>query len=672
MSWTFFAECESHARPYRARAVHCRLSMHVIRYAGAAIVFVTLSTYAATPSANNLASLSFEELADIRITSVSKKEERLADAPASVFVITAEQIRRSGVTSIPEALRLAPNLQVAQVSGNGYAISARGFNGSNSSAPNKLLVMIDGRSVYTPLFSGVFWDVQDVMMEDIERIEVISGPGSTLWGVNAVNGVINIITSSAKDTQGALLAAGDGNRGSALAFRYGGAAGAAGADGAYRVYGKHMDQRRTSTENGSAVKDASDKSQAGFRIDWDHPNNKVNLVGNAYSGSEEQPAPGSISISGLNLPLGTISVSGANLTTRWDSLLDGGSRLSFQAYYDHTQRAIPPFFNESLDIIDMQFQHFLQPSGMHALVWGMNYRYGMDHVDNNTAFFAFLPADVNQTWASLFLQDEITLREDVRLTLGSRIERNDYTGNEFLPSARLSWKLTPDHMLWTAASRTVRSPSRLDRDAYIPANPPFLLDGGNPVRSEVAKVFELGYRGKPASNLTYSATVFHTIYDHLRTQEIAPSGTFLVFGSEMEGDATGIEMWGTYQALSFWRLSAGFTALKEKLRLKPGSNDLAAPTATGNDPSNTWQLRSAWDLDASREFDATVRHVAALAKNNVPAYTAVDARFGWKVRHDVELSVTGQNLFGSHVEYGAPATRSEISPSLFVKLVWKN
>jgi iron complex outermembrane receptor protein len=636
---------------------------------GLILIFATFASYAATPATANLANLSFEELANIQITSVSKKEERLADAPASVFVITAEEIRRSGATSIPEALRLAPNLQVAQVSANGYAISARGFNGSNSSSSNKLLVMIDGRSVYTPLYSGVFWDVQDVMMEDIDRIEVISGPGSTLWGVNAVNGVINIITHSAKDTQGTLLVAGTGNRESKLAFRYGGAAGD---DGAYRVYGKHDDQKRTSTQSGSTVTDANDKSQVGFRIDWGHANNKLNITGNAYSGSEEQPAPGSISITGVNLPLGTISVSGANLTTRWDSLLEGGSNLNFQIYYDHTERVLPPFFSETLDIIDMQFQHSLQSMGMHALVWGMNYRYGMDRVVNSTPFLAFLPANVNQTWGSLFLQDEITLHEDLKLTLGTRVEHNDYTGREFLPSARLAWKLTPAHMLWTAASRTVRSPSRLDRDVYIPGSPPFLLDGGAPVRSEVAKVYEIGYRGQPASTITYSITAFHTIYDDLRTQEIAPSGTYLVFGSEMEGSATGIEMWGTYQALSSWRLSAGYTALKEKLRLKPASNDFAAPTATGNDPSNTWQLRSAWNVDADHEFNMTIRHVAALSKNNVPSYTALDANYTWTLRRNLELSITGKNLTGGHVEYGSLATSSEISPSVFFKLVWKN
>jgi iron complex outermembrane receptor protein len=637
-------------------------------FLGVVALAASLPAHAAFPLTASLADMSFEELANVQITSVSKKAERLGDAPASVFVITAEEIRRSGVTSLPDALRLAPNLQVAQTSASGYAISARGFNGSTSSAPNKLLVLIDGRSVYTPLFSGVFWDVQDVMLEDVERIEVISGPGATLWGVNAVNGVINVITRSAKDTQGTLLAAGRGNRGSDLGFRYGGTLGAG---GNYRVYGKYLDRDHTSTLAGSAVNDALHKSQIGFRADWDRSDDRFTVQGNVYSAGMDQPAPGAVAVSGVNLALGQISTSGVNLTTGWSHVLGDGSSLSLQAYYDRTQRTVPPTFSETLDIVDMQLQHSLRPAGMHAVTWGANYRYSMDRVTNSD-YVAFLPANIDQKWASLFAQDEMTLRENLRLTLGARMERNDYTGNEFLPSARLAWKFAPDHLLWTAASRTVRAPSRLDRDAYVPGRPPYILDGGRDVRSEVAKVYEVGYRGQPAATLSYSVTAFHSVYDHLRTQEIAPSRTFLVFANEMEGTASGVEMWGTYQALPTWRLSAGYTALRETLRLKAGSNDIAGPSAAGNDPAHTWQLRSTHDIGAKGEFEVAVRHVAALQRNAVPAYTAVDARLGWTVQPDLELSITGQNLFGHHAEYGTVADRTEIEPSVFVKLVWHN
>ncbi len=294
------------------------------------------------PSTRELAELSLEQLSNLEVTSVSKKPERLADAPASVFVITADDIRRSGVTSLPEALRLAPNLQVAQVSASAYNIRARGINNTTA---NKLLVLIDGRSVYSPLFSGVFWDVQNVMLEDIERIEVISGPGGTLWGVNAVNGVINVITKSSRATRGGLLAAGGGNRSAEAALRYGGDLGA---DGSFRVYGRYFDRNHSSTANGVAMPDGWYKAEGGFRADWSAAADQVMVKGNAYRGLVGQPPPGSISVGGVSLALAPIPVSGANLTGRWAHTLPGGSDLLVQLYYDRTERTVPPTFAEKL------------------------------------------------------------------------------------------------------------------------------------------------------------------------------------------------------------------------------------------------------------------------------------------------------------------------------------
>ena len=622
-----------------------------------------------------LEDLSVEELSNINITSVSRHEERLADAPASVFVITAADIRRSGATSLPEVLRLAPNLQVARVSASGYAISARGFN--NSSA-NKLLVLIDGRSVYSPLFSGVFWDVQDVLLEDVERIEVISGPAGTLWGVNAVNGVINVITRSSQFSQGSLFAAGAGNQEKSAAARYGGTLGA---DGNYRVYGKYFDRANTQTANGMDKSDGWHKNLAGFRADWDHPADQVMLEGKAYGGDEGQPLPGTISVAGVFLPLDTIRLSGANLNGHWTHALDDGASLNLQAYYDRTQRSVPPTFNELLDIFDVQFQHSLHPGGRHTLAWGAEYRLGVDRVDNSR-IVAFLPADVNQKWASLFAQDEIALSKDLRLTLGARLERNDYTGNEVLPTARLAWKQAQESLLWAAASRTVRAPSRLDRDTFVPtfgpfARPgglPFLLAGGPTVISETADVYELGYRSQPTQRLSYSVTAFHARYDHVRTQEILPSATFPFFfasiANNMKAMTTGVELWGAWQASPAWRLSAGMTALHEKRGLLPGSNDQASVDAAGLDPGSSWNLRSSWDLSDRREFDLILRHVGQLASPAVPSYTAIDLRYAWKVRQDMELSVTGQNLFlGPHAEFTDPLTRSELGAAVFFKAV---
>ncbi len=631
---------------------------------GAALAWPAQAAVAPTRQ-DDLADLSIEELANIQVMSVSKKPERLLDAPASVFVITAEDICRAGVHSLPEALRLAPNLHVAQRSSYGYSISARGMNGSSNSAPNKLLVMIDGRSVYAPLFSGVFWDMQDLMLEDVERIEVISGPGGTLWGVNAVNGVINITTRSAAATQGGLAVLRGATDGVDAAFRQGGRSG----DASWRVYGKMLQRGHSETGDGRRVHDAWRQAQLGFRADWEDGADRYSVNGNAYRGEPEQPEPGEISVSGTTLRLGELDTAGANLTARWERALEGGGRLSVQAYLDHTRRAVPPTFTESLQIADLQFQHTLPAWGRHSLVWGANLRHSWDQVDNSEVI-AFLPAQTEQTWSSLFAQDEIALLPDLSLVLGARAERNVYTGLEFLPSARLSWRLAPQHALWTALSRTVRAPTRLDVDAFIPGRPPYLLRGGPQVRSEVARVFELGYRGQPLPGLSYSASLFHNQYDHLRTQEIDPTRTFLTFGSLMEGTATGIEMWGNYQMNRTWRLSAGYTALHERLRLKPGSNDAAGPDTAGKDPEHTLQLRSHYEIDEGRELELALRKVAALENPDVPGYWALDARFGWRLSPELELSVVGQNLNGSHAEYGPAEGRVELDRKLAVKLVW--
>jgi iron complex outermembrane receptor protein len=439
-----------------------------------------------------------------------------------------------------------------------------------------------------------------------------------------------------------------------------------------------FERDRTVTASGTQRDDAWHKGQVGFRTDWSRGGDSLSVHGNAYSGSEGQPLPGTIVVTGIALPLGEISLSGLNLTARWARDFADGSKLAVQGYFDRTERTVPPPFSQSLDVVDVQVQHSLRPVGMHALVWGAEYRHGRDRISNSTflafapprPFFGFLPASVNQSWSSVFAQDEMTLRNDLRLTLGARLERNDYTGTEFLPSARIAWKVAPDHLLWAAASRTVRAPSRFDRDVFIPAIPPFLLAGGPNVRSEVADVFEAGYRGQPSARTSYSVTAFHSRYDHLRTQELAPSRTFFVFGSEMEGKTSGVEMWGSFQATQDWRLSGGLRTLREKLRLKPGSTDTTSVLAQeGADPSNGWLLRSSLNLPFRSELDITLRHVSGLSNPAVPGYTAVDLRFGWNATRATELSLTGYNLLDSgHAEWGDIATRSELGRTLFLKV----
>ena len=601
----------------------------------------------------DIADLSIEELGNIQITSVSRHAERLSDAPAAIFVITREDIRRSGATRLPEALRLAPNLEVARVSASSYAISARGFN---NTAANKLLVLIDGRIVYTPLFSGVFWDAQDVMLEDVERIEVISGPGATLWGANAVNGVINVITRRASDTQGAFAYAQSGNLERGYGARYGGAEG----NVSYRAYGRVFDVFNTSTANGATLSDGWSKGQAGFRADWGTTANGFTLQGDGYRGSLDQ-------VTDQNA-----HISGANLLARWNRDLAGWGSLQVQANVDQTERDIPGVFGEHLNIFDFEFQHGLNAIGGHRLTWGGGYRYGYDHV-SNSAVLAFLPANQRMRWANVFAQDEIALQENLRLTLGAKFENNYYTGTEPLPSARLAWKLEPQRLVWGAVSRALRAPSRIDRDLFTIVQLPAgltPLNGGPDFVSEVVKVFEIGYRDQPLPQATYSISLFHNIYDKLRSVEPAPGGG-VVLGNKMEGTGDGLEAWGSYQAARSWRLSAGGFFLRQRLRLKPDSGDTLGVSAAGNDPAHQWLLRSSFDLPNRTELDIGVRRVGALPNPSVPAYTAADIRFAWRLLRELEIALVGQNLFASsHAESGSAATRSEMARGAYAKLKW--
>jgi len=620
------------------------------------------SAQAELPSTRELADLSLEQLAALPVTSVSRRAEPLADAPASIFVISAQDIRRSGARTLADALRLAPNLQVAQQSAAGYAIRARGV--TNNSA-NKLLVLVDGRSVYSPLFSGVFWDVQDLVLEDIDRIEVVSGPGGTLWGVNAVNGVINVVTRSAASTQGTLIAGDAGRAGSQVAASFGGSSSTS---TAYRFYAKYADEDHTETATGAEVHDAWHRMLAGIRADGQSGRDAWMLQANAYQGTINQPLPGSISVSGANLALGPIPVKGANLNARWTRRFDGGSEATVQAYYDRTDRTVPPTFAEKLDIFDLQAQHSIA-FGSSSVVWGGEARYGNDRIVNSD-YFAFLPADVSQGWQSLFAQAETQLADSLRLTAGARLERNDYTGTEFLPTLRLAWKPAPTHLLWSAASRTVRAPSRLDHDAFVPGKPPFILRGGPDVPSEIGNVYELGYRGT-VERLTGSLTVFHADYERLHTQEISSSRTFLTFAGGMDAKVDGAEAWATWQASQKLRLSAGYTALHQRFSLRPGSNDIASLSLAGRDPANAWLVRASFSPSQRLSVDVTGRGSAALASPAVPRYAVADVRVGWELRRGLELALEARNLGGSHSEFAALATRSELDRAVFAGIRWE-
>jgi iron complex outermembrane recepter protein len=598
-----------------------------------------------------LADLSLEELSNLQVTSVSRRAERVADAPDSVYVITAEDIRRSGASNIAEALRLAPNLQVAQVDARQYAITSRGFNATSS---NKLLVLIDGRSVYTPLFSGVFWDVQDLLLEDVERIEVVSGPGGTLWGTNAVNGVINITTRPARDTGGPFAVVRSGNRTGSAGVRYGGALGAV---GHYRVYGKTYEHEQTRNAAGSARHDAIQRQQAGFRADLDLARDRLTVQGDVYDGEFEQPAHPSLA-----------TVSGFNLLSRWTRPLGEQAALQVQAYYDRTERDHVGTFAETLDIFDIELQHSLRPHPRHQLVWGAGLRQATDKVGNSQAL-AFLPPNVNRRWTTLFGQDDIELRPDLRLTLGARFEHNDYTGTEVLPSARLAWRLGPERLAWAQLARAVRAPSRIDRELFAPGQPPFTLAGGPEFRSETLKSVELGYRAQRGPRLSYTAALFHHVYESLRSVEVR--GGVQMLENNMEGEATGVEAWASYQATPRWRVSAGWTAMHQDLRLRSGSTAISTATE-GNDPAHSWKLRSSHDFGGGVELDVMLRRIAALPNPAVPARTALDIRAGWQLRRDIELSIVGTNLLDrSEPEFGAFPGRSELQRGALARVIWR-
>ncbi len=600
----------------------------------------------------DLAALSIEEPAELRVTSVSRRPERAADAAASIYVITRADIASSGATSLPEALRLAPNLQVARTDTVQYAISARGFN---NAIGNKLLVLIDGRTVYTPLFSGVFWDQQDVLLEDVDRIEVISGPGATLWGANAVNGVINVITKPASETQGAFVAVGAGNVARDAAVRYGGELGTA---GTFRAYAKTTDLEHTDQANGAAQSDGWDRAQVGFRADWDYGATSITLQADAYAGESEDR--GTV----MGLPFGSIEVSGANILGRWARELAAGSRLQVQAYLDRAERDDFLFFRPTADIVDVEVQHTVTLAA-HNLVWGGGYRRAKDEI--NTGFVtAFIPRRRELDWQNVYVQDRLPIGERLEATFGLKLESNDYTRTEHLPSLRISWKPAEDKLLWSALSRAVRAPSRFDRDVYFPGTPPFFVMGGPNFVSEVANVLEVGYRAQPTDKLSYSVTLYHHDWDKLR------SGTSLPVQLEngIEGSAAGVEAWATWQVTRGWQLSGGFSTLDKDLRLEPGSTDpVGVDNETlANDADYQWLLRSSWDLGSNFALEVNARHVEELPNPAVPDYTAIDASFAWQALPRVAISATAYNLFDEqHPEFGPFPTRSELERALYLR-----
>lgn len=617
-------------------------SVSALALSGAAFA----SEPAAPPLATDLGDLSLEELGQIPVTSVTGRPRSVQDAAASIFVITAEDIRRSAATSLPEALRLAPNLQVARINANQYAITARGFN---NAIGNKLLVMIDGRTVYSPLFSGVFWDAQQVMLEDVERIEVISGAGATLWGANAVNGVINVITRSAQDTSGLLVAGHAGTSGNEASIRFGDRFDG----GAWRVYATQLDRAHTALPSGQAIDDHQDRQQAGFRTDWRSPTDTVTMQGDIYqAGGDGQTTT-------------SADMSGANVLARWHHDLADGSNWQLQGWFDQSSRDEAIEFHDHARTIDVQFDQAPVFDKNHQLIWGLGYRHAVDQTDP-TPLVAFVPAARTLQWANIFVQDEYRASERLRLTGGAKVETNAYTGAEFLPTLRATYDVGGLGALWASASRAVRAPARLDRDFYLPARPPYIIEGGPTFDSEVANVFELGLRGQQSSGISYSATLFHDQYQKLRAGHAAPT----TIDNLAWGSISGAEAWGSADLTHDWRVSVGWMALHEALRAAPaaGANSVAN---LGDDPRQQWSIRSTSRLAEIIDLDVTLRHVDSLPSPAVPAYTVADLRLAWKCRPGLEVSLLGQDLGRRHVEFD-PSSSAKFGSRALVKLEWSS
>ena len=610
----------------------------------------------------DLNNMSLEQLADIDITSVSKSPEPLSDAAAAIYVITHDAIMRSGATSIPEILRLAPNLQVAQTSASSYAITARGFNGGFA---DKLLVLIDGRSVYSSQFGGVFWDVQDVPPEDIERIEVISGPGATLWGANAVNGVINIITKKSEDSQGGMFTLGAGNLEERASLQYGGKLGP---DLAYRVYGEGFYVRHSTTPTDSNSNDGWSKPQGGFRLDWTPENDSVTVEGNLYRG-EDQTSP-------------TLdqALSGGNFQVNWQHQLHNGSSLQLQAYYDESRFFAHDGSGFSLNTYDIELQHSFSWLSWNHVVWGIGYR-GYQNQFANATSILYLPNKSTTKLTDIFGQDTISLSRKLKLILGLKLENDPYSGVTPLPNIRLSWQPNEKLMFWSAASRAVRAPTPFDTELNEKVGNVVFLAGNSQFQPEKLTAYEAGTRIQATPDVSFSVSSFYNIYRDLRSIEISPVTLLpLRWGNKMEGDVYGVEVWGDYRVTDWWRLTAGFNLQHEALRFEPGAGALllgAIPgiALAGNDPHHQASLRSSVNLGPKVTWDADLRYVGPLPSPPVPSYVELNTSVTWTISKSLEVSLSGFNLIHPHhqefQELFPAIIGNEVGRSFYAETRWR-
>jgi len=640
---------------------------------------------AQTPALPDLTKASLEDLMNIQVTSVSKKEQRLSSAGAAVFVITEEDIRRSGATNIPDLLRMVPGVEVARIDANSWAISIRGFNTRYS---NKVLVLIDGRSVYSPSFSGVYWDQQAVPLEDIERVEVIRGPGAAVWGANAVNGVINIITKSSKATEGGLLRSTVDNASGLL--RYGGTAGSG---GSYRVFGQYSRIADGALVNEAQGADGWRRLNGGFRTDWDlTARDSLTVEGNAFSNSEGQTRW--LGFSNL-LPLedafsDTITARGGDLLGRWNHTLRGGSDMSLQIYAD-AYRRVDLGAPETHQALDLDFQHHVTWGSRNDIVWGLGYR--TTHSGLSSTDVSFTPPRRTDNLYSTFVQDEIRITDALRFTVGSKIEHNAYTGFEYQPMLGLTWALSSRQSIWSSASMAIRQPSLLDTsiDALIGDIPlagglveRLVLRGNPSVKAEQLRDYEAGYRAQLTKRVSLDIAFFASFYRRLETVEEPTtlplpdqSGVLLVpltFDNKARAKNLGTELSGTWNVTSRWRLSPGYSFLRFQCQPDPGSTDHGGDIFRGDGPKHMFQVRSLFNLSKNLDFDNSLYYVARSQINDIPARARLDSRIAWRAGEFLEFSLVGQNLLRPRtLEFGdsAAVAGTQVERSVFGKVTWR-
>jgi iron complex outermembrane recepter protein len=640
------ADCRLTARPVRGRA---------IVVAGCLII----GSMSATPAlaAENVAALditklSLEDLMDIEVYSAARRLESWQATASAIYVLTADDIRRSHATSVPEALRLVPGVQVARLAANKWAVSIRGFNGRGA---NKLLVLIDGRTIYDPLFSGVLWESRDVMLEDIDRIEVIRGPGGTLWGANAVNGVINIITKHARDTQGGLISAGAGTeeRGFGTA-RYGWQPGR----GQHaRIYARTL-ERDTGFAPADNAHDELRSTEAGFRWDWsDSVDDELRISADQLTSDADERASPTVTR--------TVDHLTRNLVARWTRRLSETESWYVQFYYDHIDLDTV-VLGEIRDTYNVEFQHNLQPTAQQQLVWGAGYRRSFDDLQIGGST-TIQPDSRNDTLVHAFVQDTIALTPDrLQLTLGTKVEASDYADAAWQPNARLAWTPDPQHTWWASAGRAVRIPSRLEADLEIAGT-----RLGDDFDAETVDAFELGYRRLVTENLWYDVATFYNVYRNLLSIE-----QDFQFRNFTRARTYGLELAARWQATDWLRLDANYTYLQMVVDIasESTSNPVAADTLEQSSPGQQLVLRAAVNAGRNVEIDAVIRFVDELPALDVPAYTVLDLGLGWRPHTDLELSLVGQNLLDSHhPEQAITATgaNTEVERGVFLKATWQ-